>query len=157
MSVLTHFLKSQMRTLSDPAVYKLPDTPMHSAVMGVSPAGVKPKLAVPDIVLPDEVSVFTAFALPDRISHTLMNAPHAENNKFDARSYSMATTGPGCGRRHTGPLVFSMSHTRTVRSTRGRQKDRHNKIDIIVKVNCFQRGISAYFLEFDTKKKEKKS
>lgn len=119
MNERVYFLKSQIRTLSEPAVYKLPDAPIHKAVIGVSPGGVRPKFAVPDIVWPDDVNVFIALALPARVSHTFMNAPQAENNKLDIGSYSMATTGPGCDNRHIGPVVFSKSHMRTVRSVDG--------------------------------------
>lgn len=84
-----------MRTLSEPAVYKLPDAPMHKAVIGVSPGWVNPRFAVPASVFPDDVRILTAFAWLERGSQTLINAPHAENSRFDDLSYSMATTGPG--------------------------------------------------------------
>lgn len=58
---LTHFLRSQIRTLSDAATYKLPDAPKESAVTGVSPARERPRFAVPDNVLPLEHSVLTAY------------------------------------------------------------------------------------------------
>lgn len=57
----TYFLKSQIRTLSDAATYKLPEAPKERAVTGVSPACVRPKFAVPFNVFPDEHKVFTAF------------------------------------------------------------------------------------------------
>lgn len=57
-----YLLKSQIRTLSDAAEYKLPDAPIDIAVIGDSPTCVIPTLAVPAIVLPDEVSVLIALA-----------------------------------------------------------------------------------------------
>lgn len=105
-----------MRTLSDAAVYKLPVAPIQSAVIGLSPGCVIPKLAEPANEFPDEVSVLIALTLLERVSHTLMYGPQAENSKFDFESVSTATTGPGCDKRQIGPVVFSKSHILTVLS-----------------------------------------
>lgn len=112
-----YFLKSQIRTLSDAAIYKLPDAcPIETAVTGDSPTCVKPKFALPDNVVPDEQRVFIAFVWLARRSHTRTYAPHAENNILDLGSYSIASTGPACDSKATGPFILFKSHTRTVRS-----------------------------------------
>lgn len=54
--VITYFRTSQMRTLSDADVYKLPDGPMHSDVMGFSPFCIRPGLDGPLQMFPEELN-----------------------------------------------------------------------------------------------------
>lgn len=117
----TYFLKSQIRTLSEAAIYRLPDAPSDKAVTGDSPGCVKPRFAVPDSVLPDEQSVFIALKLLERKSQTRTNAPHAENSTLNFGSCSMPTHGPACDKSPVGPLILFKSHMRTVRSGKRRK------------------------------------
>lgn len=105
-----------MRTLSDAAIYKLPDAPNDNAVTGDSPFCVTPIFAFPDNVFPDEHNVLIAFEWLDRRSQTRTNGPQAENNKLVLISCSTATTGPACDSKPIGPFELFKSQIRTVRS-----------------------------------------
>ena len=105
-----------MRTLSDAAMYKLPDAPNDNAVTGDSPLCVIPILILPDNVFPDEHSVLMAFEWLDRRSQTRTNGPQAENSKSVLTSCSTATTGPACDSKPIGPFELFKSQIRTVRS-----------------------------------------
>lgn len=111
-----HLRRSQMRTLSEAATYKLPDAPSDNAVTGDSPLCVSPIFAFPESVLPDEHNVLIAFVLLVRRSQTRTNAPQAENNRSVLRSCSIATAGPACNSNAVGPLALFKSQIRTVRS-----------------------------------------
>lgn len=87
--------KSQKRTLSLAAVYKLPDAPILRAVIGDSPVGMDDNVAAPERATPDEQSVLIGRMLDSRRSQVLMKAPEAEKRIFEDLSYSTPTTGPG--------------------------------------------------------------
>lgn len=88
--------KSQNRTLSLAAVYKLPEVvPSFSAVIGDSPVGMDDNVAAPESATPDEQSVLIGRMLDSRRSQALMKAPEAEKRIFEDLSYSTPTTGPG--------------------------------------------------------------
>lgn len=105
-----------MRTLSDAAIYKLPDAPNDNAVTGDSPLWATPILTLPGNVLPDEHNVLIAFEWLDRRSQTRTNGPQAENTKSVRASCSTATTGPACDSNPIGPFELFKSQIRTVRS-----------------------------------------
>lgn len=87
--------RSQNRTLSLAAVYKFPDVPILSAVIGASPVGIDDKLARPDNATPEEHKVFMGRMLDSRKSQARMKAPEAVNSIFEALSYSTPTTDTG--------------------------------------------------------------
>lgn len=69
---------SQMRTLSEAAVYSDPLGPQQRAVIGLSPDCSRLNGAEPFIVDPEEQRVLIAFELLVLMSHTRTNAPDAE-------------------------------------------------------------------------------
>lgn len=98
--------KSQKRTLSLAAVYKLPDVvPILSAVIGDSPVGAEDNVAAPESATPDEQRVLIGRMLDSRRSHALTKAPEAEKRIFDDLSYSTPTTGPGCADKLMDEIV----------------------------------------------------
>jgi hypothetical protein len=90
-----NILKSQNRTLSLAAVYKFPEEPSLSAVIGDSPVGTDERVAAPERATPDEQSVFIGRMFESLRSHARINAPEAEKRTFEDLSYSTPTTGPG--------------------------------------------------------------
>lgn len=113
---------SQIRTLSEAAVYRDPLGPQQRAVMGLSPDCKRLRGADPFIVVPEEQSVLIAFELLVRVSQTRIKAPDAEYRRFLFWSYSTAITGPGCAARQWLIDPVTKSQIFTVRSAAAENK-----------------------------------
>lgn len=125
---------SQMRTLSDADVYRLPDGPMHNAVIGFSPLWIRPGLVGLAQTTPEELNntlihilitqntniylkILHGLLYPVRLSQARTYDPQAEYSRPDLRSNTTDTTGPGCEMSACGPVEpLPRSQIRTVRS-----------------------------------------